>query len=143
MDSILYIIIVIVAVVIVAVVIYIVGLLAWDNKKAGEFLNEHNQKAREFLPLIKDFVFGYSHITNSGSIVHVFHYLDKYTMAIWETNDYPFGFEVSIHSVKDNNKTLVLADGKDKVTNPIIFAALKNLSGFIAQNYDSKTIGNT
>lgn len=147
MDSVLYIIIAVVS-----IVIAVVGFLfAWNYKKqikemdaikeaevkksierADEILNEHKQKAKKFLPLIKDFVFDYSHITDSGTIAHVFHYLDKYTMIIWETNDNPFGFEVSIHSLREK-KSLLLADGKDIVSNPIIFAALKNLSGFIAQ----------
>lgn len=148
MDSILYIIIAIVAIIIAIVG----GLFAWNYKKqikemdeareaeikknikkADEILNEHKQKAKEFLPLIKDFIFDYSHITESGTVVHVFNYLDKYTMVIWETNNNPFGFEVSIHSIKDNKKSLVLADGKDIVSNPIIFAALKNFSEFIAK----------
>jgi hypothetical protein len=95
-----------------------------EEDKQKKFLNDNFKK-------IQNFVYDFSNETPKGSICHLFHYKNLYTLALWQYDD---DFEVSIHSM--NKKGVVLVNKNyigEELHRKLLTETLLNLGKFITR----------
>lgn len=94
-----------------------------EEDKQKKFLNDNFKK-------IQNFVYDFSNETANGSICHLFHYKNLYTLALWQYDD---DFEVSIHSL---TKKEVLVNKNyigEELHRKLLTETLLNLGKFITR----------
>lgn len=94
-----------------------------EEDKEKKFLNDNFKK-------IQNFVYDFSNETPKGSICHLFHYNNLYTLALWQYDD---DFEVSIHSMSKKEVLVNKIYIGEELHRKLLTETLLNLGKFITR----------